>query len=119
MRTDQIVAMATNHFLARVIRRVLAAMALIIFCFIALYYFTAAGMIALDGQVGALNTRLIVGGVYAALALISLIVLWAGGRIGRTRAATPALNGPREMQLVMLVEAVMLGYALARKRERA
>jgi len=35
------------------------------------------------------------------------------------RAAMPAaLAGQREMQLVMLVEAVMLGYTLARKAQR-
>jgi hypothetical protein len=35
-------------------------------------------------------------------------------------ASTPVVgNNAREMQLVMLVEAVMLGYSLARKREHA
>jgi len=118
MRVDQIVAMAANHFVARLLRRVIAAVALLIFAVIAVYQFTIAGMIALDGQVGVLNTRLIVGGIYAALAVAALIALWAL-RGKPASSATPALNNPRELQLVMLVEAVMLGYSLARKRERA
>jgi hypothetical protein len=119
MRVDQIVASAANHLIARLIRRAIAAVVVVICAVIAVYHFTVAGMIALDGQVGALDTRLIVGGVYAALAWISLIALWALGRGNGRNGAMPALNSPREMRLVMLVEAVMLGYTLARKRERA
>lgn len=119
MRVDQIVASATNHLIARLVRRAVAAVAVAIFAVIAIYHFTVAGMIALDGQVGALDTRLIVGGIYAALALISLTALWAFGRGNGRNSPMPALNNPREMHLVMLVEAVMLGYTLARKRERA
>jgi hypothetical protein len=119
MRVDQIVASAANHLIARLVRRAIAAVAVAIFAVVAVYHFTVAGMIALDGQVGALDMRLIVGGVFAALALISLIFLWALGRGNGRGSAMPALNSPREMHLVMLVEAVMLGYTLARKRERA
>ena len=120
MRVDQIVASAANHLIARLVRRAIAAVAVVIFAVIAVYHFTVAGMIALDGQVGALDTRLIVGGVYAALALISLIALWALGRgNGRNGAACRRSTARVKCSLVMLVEAVMLGYSLARKRERA
>ena len=119
MHVDQIVASVASQLVTRIVRRALAAAALAIFTVIAVYHFTAAGMIALDGQVGALDARLIVGTVYAALALISLIFLWALERTNNTRTASPALGSPREFQLVMLVEAAMLGYSLARKRERA
>jgi len=118
MRVDQIVAMAANHFVARLLRRAAVAAALAIFAVIAVYHFTIAGTIALDGQVGALDARLIVGGIYAGLALIMLAVLWAM-RARPPKEITPALKNGREMQLVMLVEALMLGYTLARKRERA
>jgi hypothetical protein len=85
---------------------------------VALYHFTIAGTIALQGQYGDLNARLIVGGIYALLSIISLSVAYAMRPKPANSAATPALSNPREMQLVMLVEAVMLGYALARKRAR-
>jgi hypothetical protein len=119
MRVDQIVAAAASHFIARLLRLAVAAVALLIFAVVAVYHFTIAGMIALDGQVGALDTRLIVGGVYAALALVALAFLLARGRRNGKSALAPALGSSREVQLIMIVEAVMLGYSLARKRERA
>ena len=53
-----------------------------------------------------------------AFAVIAFAILWATGRKSATSSA-PALAAPREMQLVMLIEAAMLGYSLARKGERA
>jgi len=100
-------------------RRALIAALMAACAVVALYQFTVAGTIALQGHYGDLYARLIVGGVYALLAIISLSVLWAMRPKLADLSRTPALNNPREMQLVMLVEAVMLGYALARKRERA
>jgi hypothetical protein len=55
--------------------------------------------------------------IYAGLALIALAIFWAIGR-NSTNPAPAALTPPREMQLAMLVEAVMLGYSLARKGDR-
>ncbi len=118
MQVDQIVALAAKRFVARLLRRTAAALALLIFLVIAIYHFTVAGMIALDGTVGALDARLIVGGIYGLLALTALIALWAM-RVKPASTAPPALKTPRELQLVMIVEAVMLGYSLARKREGA
>jgi type VI protein secretion system component VasK len=120
MHIDQIVALAGSHFLSRIIRRAVAAVLLTIFAIVAVYHFTVAGEIALAEPYGILNAQLIVGGIYAALALISLVVFWAMGHRNGTHAAAPALShNARELQLVMLVEAVMLGYSLAQKRERA
>jgi hypothetical protein len=38
-------------------------------------------------------------------------------RAKTSNGAAPALNNSREMQIVMLVEAAMLGYSMARKSE--
>jgi hypothetical protein len=121
MRVDHIISAAISHLMGRMMRRAVAALALAVFAVVAVYHFTVAGLIALDGHIGTLDARLVVGGIYGALALTSLIILWAMGRkpAHNVAQAMPALGSPREMQLVMLVEAVMLGYALARKRERA
>ena len=116
MRLDNIIAVATDHLVGRVLRRALVAAVIGICAVIALYHFTIAGDIALAGRFGDFDARLIIGGIYAMVALISFVILWAM----RSNSALPAsaLRNPREVQLVMLVEAVMLGYALARKGER-
>lgn len=121
MRIDQLIGVSISHLMRRVVRRALAAVALAVFAVVALYHFTVAGLISLDGQFGTLDARLIVGGIYGALALIALGAFWVLGRSpDNTRAPALTAGNQRELQLAaMLIEAVMLGYALARKRERA
>lgn len=101
----------------RILRRALLALLVAVFAVVAIYYFTVAGSIALETEYGLLHARLIVGGIYAALA-ISCAIWWAIQGSTATSNA-PALSGQRDMQIAMLVEAVMLGYALARKGTRA
>jgi hypothetical protein len=52
-----------------------------------------------------------------ARALIACAIWWAM-RAMTASAGMPALTEPPKMQLAMLVEAAMLGYALARKGNR-
>jgi hypothetical protein len=119
MRLDHLASVAVDHLLGRLIKRALAAVAIVIFALVAIYHFTAAGTLALNAQVGELQAQLIVGSVYAAAALVTVVILWAlRARPSAISAPVPSDNA-REMQLVMLVEAVMLGYSLARKREPA
>src|ERR1051325_5648443 len=115
MRIDNIISAATDQLLWPVLRRILVALAFGVLAAIAVYHLTIAGTIALAGEFGDLNARLIIGGIYAASALISLIVLWVMRGRPAKLADTPALQHMREMHLVMLVEAAMLGYTLARK----
>jgi len=119
MRLDSIIANATDHLIWPLLRRAFIALAFVILVIVAVYHLTVAGNIALAGQYGDLDARLIIGGVYAGLALISLAIFWAMRGKPIKFDSTPALTNPRDMQLVMLVEAVMLGYALARKSQRA
>lgn len=118
MRLDHIAGMAFNQLLGRLLRRALIGLVAAACALVAIYHFTAAGTIALQAHYGLLNAMLIVGAIYGALALTGVGILYAM-RIKPAVAATPALGGQREMQLVMLVEAVMLGYALAKKSPRA
>lgn len=118
MRLDQIAAMTINQLVARLARRAAIAAAMVLFAVIALYQLTVAGTVALELQYGPLYAHLIIAGIYIVLALAAFAGLWAM-RIKPAHVATPVLGQPREMQLVMLVEAVMLGYALARKGGRA
>ena len=117
MQLDQIASATLEHLFGRLLRRVLAAAALAIFAIVAVYQGSVAGTVALQAQYGAITAHLILCVVYAALALAALIAFWI---MGRKPAAvrTPALMQPRDMQIAMLVEAVMLGYSLARKGDR-
>jgi protein-S-isoprenylcysteine O-methyltransferase Ste14 len=117
MRLDQIAAPIVNQLMAPLLRRALVAALLGLAALIALYHLTVAGTLALELQYGALNAHLIIAAIYVVLALIAFFVLWAMW----TKPAvttTPALSEPRNMQLLMLVEAVMLGYSLSRKSDR-
>lgn len=118
MRLDHLAMAAIDHLLGRVLRRALLAILIAALMVTAIFHFTVAGTLALEIQYGAMHARLIVGAIYAALALIAFAALWAM-RAKSASTSTPALGGQREMQMAMLVEAVMLGYALARKGERA
>ena len=116
MRLSDVSEIAVSLLFGRLLRRALGAALLVLFSLIAVYHFTIAGTLALDAEVGVLYARLIVAAIYTAAALIVLIVLWAT----RTKPAisgqtADALMSPRNAQVAMLVEAAMLGYALARK----
>ncbi len=117
MRLEHIVGGVAGHLAGRLLRRVLLALATVVLAIVAVYYFTAAGLLALAAQYGDIYAYLIVGAIYAAVAAIGAIIWLVQGRpVGRNE---PALGHGRETQLIMLVEAVMLGYALARRGERA
>lgn len=118
MRLEQIAATAMSQLVTPLVRRALVAALLALFLLIALYQFTVAGTVALEMQYGPLYAHLLVAALYSALALVTFAALWAM-RAKRVETSTPALSEPRNMQLIMLVEAVMLGYALARKGDRA
>lgn len=116
MRLNDVPEFAINLLFGRLLRRAIGAGLLALFALIAVYYFTVAGTLALEAEVSVLNARLIVAAIYSAAALVALIVLWAT----RTKPlitdeTAAALASPRNTQIVMLIEAVMLGYSLARK----
>jgi len=79
-----IAAAATEQLAAKHLSRLLAALSMALFALIALYHFTIAGMLELEIQFGALNARLIVAGIYTALTLASVAILWADGRKAAT-----------------------------------
>jgi hypothetical protein len=118
MRIDQIASIALSQIFKRILVRAVLAAVLALFALIAVYHFTVAGTLALEAQFGLLYARLIIAGIYAAFATATFLTLWL------TRAKLPpsgkaALDAPREAQIVMLIEAAMVGYSMARKGERA
>jgi hypothetical protein len=118
MRLDQIAGVAINQLLGRLLRRALMMLIFAICAIVAIYQFSVVGMLALQEQYGAVQAHLIFGAGYGAAGLIALVIWWAMRGMSSSNGIT-ALHGQRELQLAMLVEAVMLGYSLARKSPRA
>ena len=118
MRLERIAGLAFDHFIGRMLRRVLLAATIAICAFVAVYQFTVAGSLVLAARFGFVEAHLIVGAIYAFLGLAAAAAAWA--MRGRApRLSVPAtLASQREMKLIMLVEAAMLGYTLARKAPR-
>ena len=118
MRIDHIAGMAYDRLVGRIVRRAALMAAIALCALVAIYQFTVAGSLVVQEHYGTVEAHFFVGAVYAFLGLVGATTIWAM-RNRPARAAMPAaLAGQREMQLVMLVEAVMLGYTLARKAHR-
>jgi len=117
MRIDQVAGVAIDHLVGRLLRRALILLVFAVCAIVALYQFTVAGNGELETQFGIVQAHLIVGAVYAAVASIALVIWWAM-RSKTVSPNIPALNPQRELQIAMLIEAVMLGYSLARKSDR-
>ncbi|MBI3705671.1 MAG: hypothetical protein HY244_17900 [Rhizobiales bacterium] len=117
MRIEHIVAGVADQLAGRLLRRALLALAIAALAIVSIYFATSAGTLALQARYGAVNAYLIMAAIYAALALAGC--LWWAMQGRHAKSGTPAIGQTRELQLVMLVEAAMLGYALARKGERA
>jgi hypothetical protein len=117
MRLEDIAGLAFDHIFRRIFVRAVIAFTVAAFSIGAIYHFTVAGTITLQAQYGEIHARLIVGAIYAAIAIACAILWKVRGRPASSSA--PALSTQRDMQIAMLVEAVMLGYALARKGGRA
>jgi hypothetical protein len=119
MQISEIAGSALSALMGRLVRAVIAALALLLFGLIALYYLTTAGLVALEASYGIVYARLIVGAIYAVAAAIPLVILM----VNRSRPAVAVQTGegqmsPRNARITMLVEAVMLGYMLATKTGR-
>jgi uncharacterized iron-regulated membrane protein len=89
-----------------------------IFALVTLYHFTVAGMIALEMEFGVLYARLMVAGVYLLLTLVSGGMLWMLARKAGKPSPAPEPT-PRHVQFAALIEALILGYEMARKSRRS
>jgi hypothetical protein len=102
----------------RVLWRVALALIVAAFGIVAIYHFTAAGMLALATRFGDLHAQLIVAAIYTACAAVTITILWATAR-KRAEPRPPLLTQARATQVAMLVEALVVGYSLARKATRS
>lgn len=117
MRLTDIAEATVSQIVGRLMRRAVLFALLGILAIVTLYYVSAAGSVALALAYGPITAYLIMASVYALLAitvLITIVVTRAKTATTPDSLASP-LTSPRNMQIAMLVEAVMLGYTLARK----
>lgn len=117
MRLTDLAEATIGPILGRLVRRAVLFALLGILAIVTLYYASAAGTVALALEFGPVYAYLIMAGVYALAAIAVLIAILTTRNKSlpiQDRAAT-ALSSPRNMQIAALVEAVMLGYTLARK----
>src|SRR5581483_8096399 len=118
MRLDEIASVAVDQVIGRLLRRALVLLAALAFAIVAICYFCGAGQTALAVNYGEVVALAIMGGVFTVLAGACLLAWYATGR-KKPASGAPALANPRNAQLMMLVEALMLGYSLARRSDRA
>jgi len=135
MRINDIVASAVSNAAAKLggaaarLRRNAILYAICAFCAVGAIIFAVwASLIALEAAVGSVYARLILAGVFALLACTIVLVVWALNRPAvavRDRAplraqmdaqAQAARSSAQFAQLAMIVEAVLLGYSMSRKR---
>lgn len=124
MRLTDIAENAIHTIIARTLRRAMMLALVGAAVVVALYYASGAASLALTLQYGALQAYLIMAGIYAAVAAVALTVFYATRRrpvpqnVGGENIAlnaTGLLSMPRNVQIAMMIEAVMAGYTLARK----
>lgn len=137
MRLNDMVATAFSGAAAKVagatgkLKRNAILYAVCAFCGIAaVIYAASASVLALEPEVGAVYARLILAGIFA----LVVVAIMLGLRLGRPSASAAAARMPLHAdahaearaktaqrsaqfaQLAMIVEAVMLGYSMARRR---
>ena len=116
MQLSDLASSTLNQMFGRLLRRALGVALLAAFAVAALCYVNGAGTLALTQTYGALTAYMIMAAIYAVLALVVFTVLWSyRGRPVIAEKPEGVLASPRNMQIAMLVEAVMLGYSLSRK----
>ncbi|MCW5694689.1 MAG: hypothetical protein KIT48_20210 [Pseudolabrys sp.] len=120
MRLTELAEATIHPIVARLVRRAALFAALGLLAIVTLYYVSAAGTVALALEYGPVTAYLIMGGIYALLAIAVAITLLST-RSRAVPAQDPVANAlsstssSRNMQIAALIEALMLGYTLARK----
>jgi hypothetical protein len=91
------------------------------FCAVAAIILAAtACVLALEPHVGSVYARLILAGAFALVVIVIMLTLWSAGRPAKAPGVQMPLHPQAQTaqfaQLAMIVEAVLLGYSMARRR---
>ena len=115
MRLEHVVSQAINQLMGRLVRRTIFMVLLGLFALAAIYHFSVAGIIALEGIFGALYARLIIAGIDLVIALVFFGILYLTRAKPLPAKQRPGISrAPQDVQIAMLIESVLQGYALAR-----
>jgi hypothetical protein len=131
MRLNDIVASAFDGAAAKLngatvkLRRNAILYSIGALCAVAAVVFAAsASVLALEPHVGVVYARLVLAGVFAFAVFAIVFALWLAGRQSAVPTAPASLHAQAQTaqrsaqfaQLAMIVEAVLLGYSMARRR---
>ena len=87
----------------------------------AAYFASSAALLALEPQVGPVYARLILAGVFAAIALCAIAIPRLGTRpesiVERAQANAKAM--PKNDRMAMIIEAILLGFNASNTRKAA
>jgi len=115
MRLENVVSLAISQLMGRLLRRAVIMTLLGLFALGAIYHFSVAAILALEALFGPLYARLIVAGADLAIALAFFAVLYFTRAKPIPAKQRPGISrAPQDVQIAMLIESVLQGYALAR-----
>lgn len=119
MRLDHLIANTVSLVVARLMRRAVAGLVLGLLVLGTIYHLTVAGTLGLAEQFGAIHARLIIAAVYFVAALVPLgFLIMTRPKPVAAAKTDGVLQEPRNQRIAMLLESILVGYSLARKRSR-
>jgi hypothetical protein len=120
MALSDLVTSTIGRIVGRLVRRVVCWALVGLFCLAALYQASVAAVLALEAEFGAIYAHLMIAGFYALAAIVIVTFLWVTVRrpfveeeYRKTLAQLPA-----DAQVATLVEALLLGYKMSRRKSR-
>ncbi len=113
-----IAGVAVNRIVARLMRRAVAWLFVAVAALAGLYQATVAVTVALQIEFGAIYAHLMIAAFYATAAIVTVAVLFLTGRNSFLAYESRASIGriPPELQIATIVEAMLLGYAMSRRK---
>src|SRR5581483_790999 len=118
MAPTDIIYAAFERVIQRAARRTIAWLFVVVAVLAALYQATVAVTVELELQLGAMYAHLAIAAFYLVFAAVVIIVLFSTARRASLshvyRGSVTQL--PPELQVATIVEALLLGYAMSRRR---
>jgi hypothetical protein len=118
MSLTNVAGNAVSRFIGRLCRRAVGWLLVVVFTLATIYQATSAISSALELQFGVVRAHLIVAAFYLVATVIVVGVLWFTSRKSAPAGAnsTPAPHADPEFQLATIVEAMLLGFSLSRRK---
>ncbi len=107
-----------GRIVGRLVRRAVCWALVGVFGLIALYQASVAAAVALETKFGAFYAHLMIAGFYALLAIGFVVFLWFTVRrpLLDEKYRKSLAKLPAEAQVATIIEAMLLGYAMSRRK---